>query len=61
MCDRHESFFDTLSDLPPAEQTLQLARAIGEVVRATAADHHDRREAVDSLLVVIERAAGLRL
>jgi hypothetical protein len=61
MRDTHDSFLTELADLPPAEQTLQLARTIGEIVRATAADPGDRREAVDNLLLIIERAAGLRL
>lgn len=56
-----DSFLTGLADLPPADQALQLARALGEIIRATAADPGDRREAVDNLLIVLERAAGLRL
>lgn len=55
------SFLDTLADLPPADQALMLARALGEAVRATADDRDDRRDAVDALLTIIERSAGLRL
>ena len=47
-------------DPPPAEQALQLARTLGELIRTTADNHLDRREAVDNLLIVLERSAGLR-
>lgn len=45
----------------PAERALDLAKELGELIRATAPDPADRREAVDALLQVIEKAAGLRL
>lgn len=61
MRDTHDSFLDTLADLPPADQALLLARTLGELIRATAADPGGRREAMDSLLLNIEQSAGLRL
>ncbi len=54
-------FLDELAGMPPAERVIMLARAVGEVIRASTLDHIDRREAVDSCLLIIEKSAGLRL
>lgn len=57
----NDSFLTELADLEPADQALQLARALGTTIRAMAADPGDRREAMDNLPIMVERAAGLRL
>ncbi|MCO6440693.1 MAG: hypothetical protein J5I81_06295 [Nitrococcus mobilis] len=62
MTQPERTFLDELADLShPADRALLLARALGEVIRAGSRDPNKRRDAVDELLKVTEKHAGLRL
>ena len=54
-------FLDELAGMPPKAQLQFLAVAAGTIIRALSENHHQSRDAVDKLIIHVERAAGLRL
>lgn len=59
--ERHNGFLDELSTMSTKDQLLFLSAATGSIIRAAAEDSSQARDAVDRVIVLIEKSAGLRL